>query len=237
MAKLAGEIGVSAIKQAARFGVRKGLNWVAGQFSTKSNKGLTVAQRRLYRRLSKLERGHDKELKTFDQPVAHNGLVGTTGAVVCLTAMAQGDTSITREGLQIQPRSIEVKLTVYQNASATGSLHRLIIFRDLEQHGTEPTVANLLESDGIASFPEHDTRPRFKILRDIVTTHVTGADNQDAFYKFYLKFGKKSRIWYSGPSAVDANLGKNQIYVYYVNTDDTNKISTVISSRLRFVDG
>ncbi len=188
----------------------------------------------LYKKMNRIERGFDKELKTFDTNT--DTTRNTTANIFNLSNMAQGDTSITREGLQIQPRSLAFKLWVTPHASATASQLRLIIFKDREQHGTVPTVEEILEAEDHDSFPEHDTRPRFKFYRDIQVLIDNISHKQD-YITGFIKFGKKAKIWYLGTNAQQVAMGKNTLYVLTISNEATNVPSYTLNTRLRYVDG
>ncbi len=193
-----------------------------------------ISRGRLSKRISRLEKGYGKELKTHDTD--NSASVGTTGTFAPLTQIAQGDTSITREGLQLRPRHIEWKLLVTVHASAAQSTWRCIIFCDREQQGTTPTAAHILEADTVAAWPEHDTRPRFKILRDFVGVLSNDGGKEITFRKGIIRFGKRMKIWYSGTTAAEASNGKNNLFAYFVSSEATNKPTIRLLTRLRYVD-
>lgn len=195
----------------------------------------TVNIGRLNNRIKRLEKGYDKEMKTYDD--SRTGALPDTGAgeLFCISDMAQGDTSITREGLVIQPRHLEYKFACMANTTTLYQA-RLIIFVDTQQSGVIPTAAQLLESDSSVSWIEHDTRPRFRILRDFWMITDT-ATRGSIVRKGIIKFGKNFRIHYQGTGTGDSSMGKNNIYVYCVSNAPSNAPSLNIYTRLRFVDG
>ncbi len=172
------------------------------------------------------------ELKTHDTSTAT--AVSSTGAIKLLTAIAQGDTSLTRDGLEIRPKNLQVRVRLIMSASARASQVRIIIFKDTEQHGLVPTIAQLLEADDAMVFTEHDTRPRFQILRDkMYVMSLTG--EQIVFDKFFIKL--RGKINFSGTSASSTSMGKNTLYMYIVSNEATNTVIPAIFFRLRFTDG
>lgn len=190
---------------------------------------------RLSSRIKRLEQGYDKEMKTYDD--TRSGALPNTGAgeINCISDMAQGDTSITREGLVIQPRHLEYKFVCLAN-SATLYQARVIIFVDTHQSGVAPTATELLETDASTSWIHHDTRPRFRILRDfwmVPDTATKGA----IVRRGIIKFGKKFRIHYQGTGTGASSMGKNNIYLYCISNTATGAPSFNIYTRLRFVDG
>ncbi len=195
---------------------------------------------RLSRRLNSIEKGKYKELKTHDI-VPYTTAPTTTGVIIPLSAMGQGDTSLLREGLQLQPRNLQYKLyfQIHADGAAVATNVRVMIFQDQEMHGDWPIPTDLLESDNTTAFVEHDTRPRFKIFRDFFVTLSKSGPNYSGFMKGIIKFGKHSKIWYQGTDSTEASQGKNSLFLYIVSNEagaGTAPI-TLIQTRLRFVDG
>ena len=202
-------------------------------------KGKKTSVAKLSKRVDKIERGGEKELKTYDTDAS--GTAGTNWQLLNLSSMAQGSTSLTREGLQIRPKHLTLKWQIESNVNNDDVTRvRIILFRDKEMHGTNPTIAQLLEgvSPDELSFPEHDTRPRFTIIRDKVitlNTAITGTETGRTG-KFYYVFPKNARIYYQGTTAVATDMGKNQMYVFIYATDNTYQIGYNFNSRLRFTE-
>lgn len=195
---------------------------------------------RISRKLHRLERGYNKELKTHD--VAEDTLNPvTTPYVLPLTLISQGDTSLTREGLQIKPRHLQFKFLLNRSADSTiATVVRLILFADREQQGTVPAVADILESSAWSAWTEHDTRPRFKIYRDwtipLQGTLSLPDSNNNQLYKGIIKFGKKAKIWFSGTGLTQASQGKNSLYLLMLSNETTNYPVLSWYSRLRFTE-
>ncbi len=186
------------------------------------------------KKIRRIQQGFGKELKTHD--VRNDAVRSDTSSIFNLSAMAQGDQSIQREGLQIQPRHLRYQLILAHHASATNTYCRIIIFQDREQHGTAPTAIQLLETDVYDSFLEHDTRPRFRILRDMLMPMSNSGSSGTQVIKGFIKFSKSSKIWYEGTAAADSSMGKNQVYIYVVSNETTNTPTVNIQTRLRYID-
>ncbi len=211
------------------------LNRVYGRFSRRRRvvpRGTTLPVRNAYK-IRRIQQGYGQELKTFD--ITGNAVYDNSGSIISLSSIAQGDSSITREGLQIKPRHLLFRLHVNTHASATATQVRIIIFTDKQQNATAPTVAELLETDSVMFFPEHDTRPRFKIHRDMLFM-VDPTTLQQRFKKGMIKFGKSAKIWYKGVAAAATSNGKNALYMYIVSNEATNTPTVQWQYRLRFID-
>lgn len=229
------EFAKSLAKTAARSAVSNLTGRAIGKVMGR-RKGYSKADKALARRVSKLERGFNRELKTFD--ATRTTSPTTTGGVQNLNVMGQGDTSLQRDGLQIKPKHLTWKIRIKNNASAsTGTFVRMILFTDREGQGSYATATDLLESDDIDAWPEHNTRPRFKIHKSIVYRVEPATSSPHAIYdKGIIKFPKNYKMWYNGSAAAEASVGKNALYVYLVSDQATNSPAIEFNSRLRFVD-
>lgn len=225
----------SAKKLYKRIIYRKKMSWFSRSKPVKPSPEAQKRLKRLNNRVKRLEQGFDKEMKTYDD--SRSGALPDTGSgeIACISDMAQGDTSITREGLVIQPRHLEYKFVCLAN-SATLYQARLIIFLDTQQSGTPPTAAQLLESDVSTAWIEHDTRPRFRILRDFWLVPDTGT-RAAIVKRGIIKFPKNMRIHYSGTTSGDASMAKNNLYIYCTSNTASGAPSLNLYTRLRFVDG
>ncbi len=182
-------------------------------------------------KIRNIQRGALHELKTHD--VAETGTISTSGEIILLSGMGQGDTSLTRDGLQIMPRNLQFKIRLVMNSSATASQVRFMIFKDKENQGVLPTIAALLEADTTMDFTEHDTRPRFQILRDINFNLSINSD-RILFMKGFIKL--KGKMWFSGTAGTQTSIGKNSLYLYIVSNEATNTPTHTCRFRMRFND-
>lgn len=172
------------------------------------------------------------EYKTHD--VANAASRTGTGSIIPLSQIVQGESSLTRNGLQICPSHIEFKLVTVADTTLSQFV-RVIFFVDKQNHGTYPTISELLESDSVFAFPEHNTKPRFKILKDkVYNISVVGRPN--TFAKGVIKFPKNFKIWYNGSSASEASNGLNALFAYIVSNDSINPPSGHLYTRLRYKD-
>lgn len=184
------------------------------------------------RKIKRIQRGSLHELKTHDAVVTT--APGTTGVITLLSGIGQGDTSLSREGLVIAPKNLQYRFRFVQHASATSTFIRVIIFTDTEQHGVIPGLLDLLEVDDDMSFIEHDTRPRFRILRDM--NFVLGDTNvKEIFVKGYIKL--RGKMNFGGTAATITSMGKNALFMYIVSSEASNVPARVTSFRLRYTDG
>lgn len=186
------------------------------------------------RTLQRKVRQLDKQVEINTHDAGDTGTQGTTGAIYPLSQIAQGDASVEREGLQISPVHLQYKIAALANTTLSQYI-RFIFFVDTQNHGVYPTVADLLESDSSFSWPEHNTRPRFQILRDIcIPLSVTSKPT--VFKKGIIKFKSGFKIWYNGGTAAEVSNGKNSLFCYVVSSDNVNQPTSNFYTRLRFKD-
>ena len=72
---------------------------------------------------------------------------GTTAIVTNLTAIAQGDDFLNRQGRKIRLQSVSMKGVFTASASATITFGRVIIFRDNNGSTTKPVLTDLFADD------------------------------------------------------------------------------------------
>lgn len=122
------------------------------------------------------------------------------GQVVLLSGVAQGDTTLTREGRQLTLRSMSMKYQwdILNPSDALAAVPtvarpkfvRCIIFRDKLGDGTVPTAGNVLQTPGTASaclqHLEYTQIDRWAILHDKVYTISPGTLSQAAGSSFGL---------------------------------------------------
>ncbi len=201
----------------------------------RANKDAKLTAKKLALRNSQkirnIQRGSLHELKTHDVSMA--GTISTSGAITLLSGIGQGDTSLSRDGLQVQPRNLQFKIRLVMSATATATQVRFLIFKDTENLGTLPLIGDLLEADTTMDFTEHDTRPRFKIMRDINFNLSINGD-RITFLKGFIKL--KGKCWFEGTDATQASVGKNSLYVYLVSNEATNTPTHTCRFRMRFND-
>lgn len=194
---------------------------------------------KLQRDIRKLKSGQaGKEWKTHETAI--NTEWTSTGAVVSLTGIAQGDTSGNREGLNIHLQSIQIDGTYSNGTTGNATKGRLILFMDREVHGTYPTINDVLDSGWtIDSLPDHEKKMRFRILMDrkiIMTPQYNGQTLRRRF-KYYKKFKKPKKIFYLGTAATESSQGKNNIYAIVLSEYATpNGITPAMTCRIKFTD-
>lgn len=164
---------------------------------------------------------------------------GSSSDMYALSAVPQGDTDITRDGLKIKMRSIQVKGQIYQNSAIQSSTVRCLIFYDKNyENGVPPTCADLLEAGvfGTNEAPyamrNRKTRERFRVIYDkLFTLNNTGANTLP--FNIYRRLSNIGS--YSSTGAAD--YGKNMLWMCWISGQSvTQKPNVQVVTRLSFTD-
>lgn len=174
------------------------------------------------------------ERKFIDTSIA--ATLGNTGAVTRITDIAGGSAYNQRAGLSVKATSLFLRGSFICNNSIVGSLAqraRCVVFEDMDNTGTAPTTADVLESVAVNSPLNHTNGKRFKILYDRVFVLAPDASNAIQQFKHYIKLNDHVR-W----SDTTTGTREGQLYViYFCDTGTaTNQPAVDLQARIRFVD-
>lgn len=180
----------------------------------------------------KLARLANVEKKYIDA-TSTSTAVSTTGTIVSLSDIPQGDTVNHRHGDSVKPQGLTIRLKAVANSSAVSTQLRVVIFRMKHENGTTPTIANLF--DGTSSLyylapKAWDNRFHSKILYDRVL-NLSDDRSQGAFRKIYLKLTGHIN-WQAGTTTGE----DGELYMALVSNETTNTPNVAYYSRLTFTD-
>lgn len=171
----------------------------------------------------------------------NSGTVTNTGLVFPLSLMAQGSDVVQRLGEEIHPKEMDVRMS-FSIGTATGpSLCRVIVVRDRNCNGAVPAVVdvlNLITPAPMSHFNylnfQGDDLPRFDILLD-ETFAIAPSSDQNQILLDRIKFPEDSHIHYLGPSSVNANLGKNNLFALVISDQSALGPTFTWASRLNYL--
>ncbi len=192
----------------------------------------------LRKRVRKLERGiTGKEVKQF-QATALGQVVTTAEYSSCLNGMAQGVTSITREGLECMLLSIRMFGYLYGHTTPTLLLFEWALVIDRDNQGATPTWAEVFEADALMRLPKHEHLDRFRILAHnmIDMTRKTSDTNVMKKFSYYKKFPNAIKMDYLGTDAGAPNVGKNSVFFMCRSSEAANGPTCAINFRIRYTD-
>jgi hypothetical protein len=107
----------------------------------------------------------------------------TTGPLILLSGIAQGDTNYQRSGNHVVYKSLQARIRILADPLATGYYAadqiRMVILYDKQGNGTTPRVDDIIEAIGASPTNQaidpfkFETRDRFLILKDWLMTMPT----------------------------------------------------------------
>lgn len=165
----------------------------------------------------------NSELHQLENTIATNLSVPSTGGMVHLSPVGQGDASYQRSGISILPKYLNARLILEQNIADTYSSARLIFF--MWKDSSTPVIADILENTTVTSHYNHynkagSKRDRdFQILSDTTYALTNKGDTHYKNIKIDMPMnpvGNKYpvHIRYDG-SATTAEM--NGLYLAYVS--------------------
>lgn len=188
------------------------------------------------------------EVKYLDVAVAAYA-ADTTGTVTALNLTAVGDDNNTRDGRQINNKSIHIQGTLAPVDSATtDSFCRLLIVWDQAPNsGTIATITDILTAATASSFTNLNNRDRFTILRDARyalgrqdtaaggSVGYTSSPSMFCINEFVKLDGKKTT--YSGTTAVIGSVATGALLMVTIGTTAAGAGgSFALNTRLRYTD-
>lgn len=163
----------------------------------------------------------------------------TSGSVLALSNVAQGDTDSTRTGNSFLAKSIYAQLQLVGNVNQIVTQVRLMIVRDNQQVGdSAPTVANILDASAISYLQaplSSEEKGRFTVLHDSlnVLSQKFTTDTPLKTKKIWCPMNKHIR--FNGTGASD--IQKNGLYLVIIHDATSTNYPTIYgNSRLSFYD-
>lgn len=158
--------------------------------------------------------------------------VSSTGSIVHLTNISQGDTDSGRTGNSIFARNLMIRIITTQHASATNTFCRFILFQDNQQlSDTPPGVSDVLSFVSTISPLNSGTFGRFKVLKNWYFALDSGAQ-KSKIIQYYRKLWHHVR--YNGSATTD--IQKGGLYLLMLTSEATNVPSVAYDVRLGYHD-
>lgn len=159
----------------------------------------------------------------------------TTAALVLMNGLSLGTSSTTRNGQSIKMVSFLLRYIISINASASTSVHRLMIICDTQPNAASPAIADIIQNTGSVLSPLVIANgKRFKILRDIITNlSINGQEVRNV--KKYIKLNMHTE-YNTANNGTIADITKNAFYIFHQSDQATNTVTFAYSTRLRYID-
>lgn len=219
----------------------------------KSKQALTTAVKadKALKMVKKLN--HDVETK-YNTPTVYTTALDTSpaGTVFNLVQIAQGDAATSRDGNQIDLKSISIRYGFKSSAGSTlGSCAvRLLIVQDLQQvQATAINMGDVLITgstwDSMYNFPNRVGRfkvlvDKFIVVNPTSVSYASAGSTASSFDTYHLgsikltKFVNNGRIIYSGTGVND--LQKNGIYISLCKSNSNYTVNPEINVQTKFTD-
>ncbi len=178
-----------------------------------------------------------REKKHHDEAIASTE-INTTGAIVDLLTVAQGDSDLTRDGDQLYLTNFSLKYYVNREANATGfDIVRVLLFQWKPRDDEDvPTLAKVI-STSVPPMGHYgmDNKGRFKILYDKI--HALG-DADGALSSITRNVSISKALLKKVQFNAASTDGYNKVYIGFLGATATgvNASSIVASSRAIFTD-
>jgi hypothetical protein len=189
---------------------------------------------RTWKGLNEIRKFINIEEKYLDTSATHSP--DQSGSVTCVSQLAQGTTMNTRIGNSIRVQRLTVRGRVAVNASATFTVVRVAVIRDMEGQGTAPTCGDIYETVGSSAAPRQPydwlNRKRFALLYDSFLVLST----QDLCQEYVFDIDLTKHVLYRGTTAAAASDGEGSIYVVSLSDEATNVPTNAFTTRITFTD-
>lgn len=156
------------------------------------------------------------------------------GTVYAMHGCAESTSSQGRNGLSIRTKSVFVRYTITENASATATTVRVMLVKDQRPAGTTPAVTDILETGNrwIALMNNINTT-RFTVLSNKLYS-FSSSGTQQIHGEIYKKLNFITK--YNGSTAADTDIDSNALYLIVVGSEATNTPSMTYTARVRYID-
>jgi hypothetical protein len=155
------------------------------------------------------------ERKQFTSALSADTALTTTGLVVYLNPIAQGDDITSRNGDVIQTKHLRLQFGAFDITGTQSNSVRLIVFSDGMANGA-PAVTDVLETANFTSpiAALAMQRNRFHLYHDSVFSIVSTASNQEVNVVVDVPLNRK--VYFNGITNVSGFAGKNALFMLII---------------------
>jgi len=195
--------------------------------------GLTAAQRKAVQALV----AKDADLGYFDTNIPLSS-VTQANSPTNLTLVPEGDSDVTRDGQQIQLKSLQWRIQAKANGvSPNAAFVRMVIFRWSESSANPPVAGSVVINTANAINPSNmlnltTTKGLYQVLHDKIFRIAAdfGDPNSRQMFKGFMKLTGK--VTYSGAAGINFNRGS--IHVRFMSDLASNGPDVRGNFRLRY---
>lgn len=195
--------------------------------------GVYNIAKKAYRGVNYIRRLINVEKKFFDVSYGNTG-VSSTGAVIPLSQIAQGDSYNTRDGNSVLCQSLQWRAELTANSTSAINVIRMLIFSDNENRSATPAVSDVLEdlTAPVISPLLHIVGTRFNVLCDKCFTLSNTGNSWKTMVKKFLRHNEHMK--YISGTATDTREGN--LYALFISDAGTNTPTIHFYSRIRYTD-
>jgi len=189
----------------------------------------------LVRKTDKIVRLFNTEDKMFDENAISISPT-TTPVLQALTTVRAGTSVSQRVGnsIRLARFSFRASFAINTTAGVTTTLVRFMIVSDMNNNGTAPTAAELLEvTTNPRSAYNKANLQRFAVISDKMIPLSTQGD---PFFALELDLPLNFHIYYDGDSGTAAMFRNNNMWLVLVSDQLSNAPSVQAFSRIHYVD-
>lgn len=165
--------------------------------------------------------------------VATNNSFGTSGIVTLLSACAQGNDDVERNGNKILMKDLLFRVNINGSSTPSATNVRFILFVDKEFDGAVPSVTQVLQTASHLSPINIDYTKRFVILSD-KRYSFTNTGYLSTFVKIYKQL--QFHAFYDGSTTATADCKENMICALFITDQNVNQPGYNFYSRIKFYD-
>lgn len=157
----------------------------------------------------------------------------SAGSVTLISGVAQGDDVNNRQGNSVLGKSMYCSYSIARNAANTNVANnvRIVVFKDLSNIGTTPTVGDILASASVIAPLNVDHTSRYQILRDDrIALTLNGSGSR--FSKHYIRVN--DHLKFTGSLATDVYT--NALYVLVITDQASSQPTFDANYRFGFYD-
>jgi len=174
------------------------------------------------------------EIKHHDTGISSS--VSSSGAVVYLGAVPQGDGTTSRDGNSLKLKGAHLRLSCTMNTSATRSTVRWMLVADVRCAGSNPSISDILVSSSVTALPNLVAEPnRFLILEEGVWT-LSSTGEQSGYVAITAPALVDCHLVFAGTAGTVADAAGLAVFLVMVSSEATNTPSVSGAGRLLFVD-
>jgi hypothetical protein len=172
------------------------------------------------------------EVKTKD--VTGSSTPGTSGSLIQLATIAQGDTAITRDGNSCRLKGIQIRGFATIGSSATDTYLRVLVVLHKFTNGNTPSVTDVLSTASNLSPYASLKHAGYDVLDD-QTLILSSVDRTNAAYAFHSRLDVH-QDYNSATGDAWSAINNGAMSLLLISSESTNYPAFTYSSRVSFID-